>query len=106
MTKIEFVYTHTKKSMVTDIVERFLNLAKALVKPVILLQTDGERSLGSKFDQLTMLALPAHLDLNEEDMHRIYRYRDNFSTAANNCQTDSRLGDSGQLKKNSCGDRQ
>jgi hypothetical protein len=52
-TCMDFVYTHKKKSQAVDIIRAFFNMAQARYKRTIrYLRTDGERSLGSEFDEL------------------------------------------------------
>jgi hypothetical protein len=52
-TSMDFIYTHHKKSQATEIVKEFLNMVRTRYnKKVQFFRTDGERSLGNKFDSL------------------------------------------------------
>lgn len=52
-TGVDFVYTHSKKSQTTDIVVAFFNLVERQYKlSVRFFRTDGETSLGGKFDEV------------------------------------------------------
>jgi hypothetical protein len=52
-TKMDFVYTHTHKSQAVGVVAEFINMvATRYGKKIVYFRTDGERSLGHKFDDL------------------------------------------------------
>lgn len=54
VTGMDFVYTHRKKSHAFDVIEEFLKMVKTRYnRTVRFIRTDGERTLGGRYDELT-----------------------------------------------------